>query len=117
LKQKGRFREIRQKIKGPMMTPSRDAIPAPRVREDTDMTNYSYNTQAAVATPQVNVDGREFARTVQRFASNIFATVLEWQERARQRHRLAELDDRMLKDIGLTRADVTREVEKPFWIL
>jgi uncharacterized protein YjiS (DUF1127 family) len=89
----------------------------PRVREDTDMSNYSYNAQAAVAAPEARVDGREVARTLQRFASNIFTTVLEWQERARQRYRLAELDDRMLKDIGLTRADVTREVEKPFWIL
>ncbi|MBX6321735.1 MAG: DUF1127 domain-containing protein [Rhodospirillaceae bacterium] len=36
-------------------------------------------------------------------------------ERARQRHALQSLDDRMLKDIGLTRADVEREVRKPFW--
>ena len=81
------------------------------------MSNYSYNAQAAIAAPQAHVDGREVAHTLQRFASNVFATVLEWQERARQRYRLAELDDRMLKDIGLSRADVTREVEKPFWML
>jgi uncharacterized protein YjiS (DUF1127 family) len=81
------------------------------------MSNYNYNAQAAVAAPEVNVDGREFARTLQRFAANVFTTIVEWQDRARQRRRLSELDDRMLKDIGLTRADVHREVEKPFWML
>ena len=80
------------------------------------MSTYSYAAQAPVAAPDARVDGREFAHTLQRFATSVFATVLEWQERARQRYRLAELDDRMLKDIGLTRADVNREVEKPFWM-
>ena len=47
----------------------------------------------------------------------LVATLLRWQERARQRAALAALDDRMLKDIGLTRADVTQEVSKPFWRL
>jgi uncharacterized protein YjiS (DUF1127 family) len=38
-----------------------------------------------------------------------------WSERTRQRRQLAALDDRILKDIGLTRADVTSEFDKPFW--
>ncbi|MFN4089008.1 MAG: DUF1127 domain-containing protein [Alphaproteobacteria bacterium] len=38
-----------------------------------------------------------------------------WQERTEQRHRFAEADDRLLKDIGLSRADVVRETGKPFW--
>jgi uncharacterized protein YjiS (DUF1127 family) len=32
-----------------------------------------------------------------------------------QRRILAMLDDHMLKDIGLTRMDVEREISKPFW--
>jgi uncharacterized protein YjiS (DUF1127 family) len=36
---------------------------------------------------------------------------------ARCRRGLARLDDRMLKDIGLNRADVEREIGKPFWRL
>lgn len=40
-----------------------------------------------------------------------------WQERTQQRQMLAALDDRMLRDIGLSRADVTRECHKPFWLL
>ena len=38
------------------------------------------------------------------------------RERARQRRQLAMLDDRMLKDIGLSRADVAREADKPVWL-
>jgi uncharacterized protein YjiS (DUF1127 family) len=41
--------------------------------------------------------------------------LLVWQERASQRHTLAGLDDRLLRDMGLNRADVAREVGKPFW--
>jgi uncharacterized protein YjiS (DUF1127 family) len=41
--------------------------------------------------------------------------LLLWQGRARQRAHLAALDDRLLRDIGLTRADVERELLKPFW--
>ena len=38
-----------------------------------------------------------------------------WHHAARSRALLAELDDRMLTDIGLSRADALRECEKPFW--
>jgi uncharacterized protein YjiS (DUF1127 family) len=41
--------------------------------------------------------------------------LLEWQERARSRVLLGRLDDRMLRDMGLTRADVDVEAGKPFW--
>ena len=37
------------------------------------------------------------------------------RERRRQRIALARLDDRMLRDIGLTTADVEGEASKPFW--
>ena len=42
-------------------------------------------------------------------------TLLTWQERDRQRRALAQLDARMLKDIGLSRAEVDLELRKPFW--
>ena len=38
-----------------------------------------------------------------------------WQERVSQRRTLARLDDRMLRDMGLSRSDVEHEVSKPFW--
>lgn len=37
------------------------------------------------------------------------------QERSRQRRSLAAMDDAQLKDIGLSRADIQREVSQPFW--
>jgi uncharacterized protein YjiS (DUF1127 family) len=43
--------------------------------------------------------------------------VLTWHERARQRRHLQSLSDHMLRDLGLTRADVLAEGSKPFWRL
>lgn len=48
-------------------------------------------------------------------AMALFDVLLQWQQRVRQRHDLAELSDDGLKDIGLSRADVEGEVRKPFW--
>ncbi len=44
-----------------------------------------------------------------------FETLLLWQCRANQRHALAHLDDRMLRDLGLSRSEVAWESRKPFW--
>ena len=41
--------------------------------------------------------------------------VLTWVEVTRQRRQLASLDNRMLSDIGFSRADVAREIDRPFW--
>jgi uncharacterized protein YjiS (DUF1127 family) len=43
------------------------------------------------------------------------ATLLTWLDRARQRRHLRTLSDHMLRDIGLSRADVEGEAGKPFW--
>ena len=44
-----------------------------------------------------------------------FGIVLTWQERAAQRAHLAAIDDHLLKDMGLTRAEAMKESRKPFW--
>ena len=41
--------------------------------------------------------------------------IAQWIERSRQRQALAGLEERMLRDIGITRVDAARECEKPFW--
>ena len=52
-------------------------------------------------------------------ASNAAARVLakfhEWRRRARDRAQLAALDDRMLADIGISRAEAEFLANKPFW--
>jgi uncharacterized protein YjiS (DUF1127 family) len=41
--------------------------------------------------------------------------VARWRARARQRHALASLDERLLRDIGITPYDAACECNKPFW--
>jgi len=38
-----------------------------------------------------------------------------WIERSRQRKQLAQLEDHLLEDIGLTRSQIQNEIAKPFW--
>ena len=54
-------------------------------------------------------------RGLQQFASVAVARLLRWHELARQRRALLTLNDRMLKDIGVTRAEAEREAGRPFW--
>lgn len=44
-----------------------------------------------------------------------WAGVRMWLHRSRQRRALAELDDRMLRDIGVTHSQARREAARPFW--
>ena len=46
---------------------------------------------------------------------NVVTTLLDWQERTRQRRQLLDLDDAALKDFGRSRADADCEGNKPFW--
>ncbi len=45
----------------------------------------------------------------------ISQTLNMWYDRTRQRRHLAQLDDRLLSDIGVDRATAMQEVSKPFW--
>ena len=46
---------------------------------------------------------------------HVAASLGEWRRRSRERAELGALDDRMLKDIGLTRTDAEFLSNKPFW--
>jgi uncharacterized protein YjiS (DUF1127 family) len=43
------------------------------------------------------------------------ARIGRWRELARQRRALASLSDSALHDLGLSRADISAETERPFW--
>jgi uncharacterized protein YjiS (DUF1127 family) len=65
------------------------------------------------AVPAARVSRRD--RVLEKLASVAVARLLRWHELTRQRRTLRTLDDRMLKDIGVTRADAEREAGRPFW--
>ena len=56
-----------------------------------------------------------FLRRLTGLPARIMDHLLIWQERAAERAHLASLDDHLLKDVGLTRAQADVEARKPFW--
>jgi uncharacterized protein YjiS (DUF1127 family) len=50
-----------------------------------------------------------------RLQAHLWQTLLVWQERATDRHRLALMGEHERKDIGITRLDAEGEINKPFW--
>ena len=58
---------------------------------------------------------RRFGAMIVTMARTVLDTLILWQERSNMRKHLVEMDDRMLKDIGISRADVRWEAAKPFW--
>ena len=55
------------------------------------------------------------ADTVWRALARAARWLADCQSRAEQRRALAELDDRMLKDVGIAPGEAAREIAKPFW--
>jgi uncharacterized protein YjiS (DUF1127 family) len=55
------------------------------------------------------------ARTLRNAGSRLLVALLRRHELAQQRRRLLALDEHMLKDIGITRADASREGSRLFW--
>lgn len=41
--------------------------------------------------------------------------LMEWQARAEERYTLAEMDERLLRDMGIRREEAVAESRKPFW--
>ena len=46
---------------------------------------------------------------------SVMALIATWQSRAQQRRELLDADPRILRDLGLSKAEVTAEAIKPFW--
>lgn len=63
--------------------------------------------------------GRVIDRTVTvsaKGATTMVLMLLDWQRQARERSHLASLPPEILKDVGLSQADVHGEVRKPVWL-
>ena len=69
------------------------------------------STIAARHRPQKSTIGGHFPQTLTAWALTIRVAL----ERHRQRRALAELDDRLLDDIGITRSRAMNEANKPLW--
>jgi uncharacterized protein YjiS (DUF1127 family) len=49
------------------------------------------------------------------FLARIATRIARWQENARQRRALQRLAPSLMKDIGVSEADIWQETMKPFW--
>ena len=54
-------------------------------------------------------------RKLDRAVTAVLTAIYDSRRRTAERHLLATLDDRMLKDLGLNRCDVAHEIRKRFW--
>ncbi|MCC6468930.1 MAG: DUF1127 domain-containing protein [Alphaproteobacteria bacterium] len=55
------------------------------------------------------------AAVVRGNSGRFLGRLVEWQDRARARRLLADIDERLLADMGIGRAEAFMEAEKPFW--
>lgn len=72
--------------------------------------SFTHRTGAAASTHNT---GDETSRTI--WGTSLLRWCAQCSVRSRQRHALAQLDDRLLKDIGVTRRQALAEAGKPFW--
>ena len=67
--------------------------------------------RGSVAFQEQPVFGRRAASWLRRVRD----TIRLWQDRTRGRQQLRDLDDHVLRDIGITRLQADAEASKPFW--
>jgi uncharacterized protein YjiS (DUF1127 family) len=79
------------------------------------MTSITHLHPRAVARTQAVARHRTALDDLSDAAQSVVATLRTWRRRMRERDQLGRLDDRMLTDIGLTRADAEYFASKPFW--
>lgn len=73
------------------------------------------NHTVSRAASNLNHASARFVHSVDAAVENVLDRFLTWQRRHKDRMHLLSLDDRMLRDIGVTMADVDKEASKPFW--
>lgn len=65
--------------------------------------------------PRTKPAARRLLPAPGRAALSILRRLGSWYDRWQQRQNLAELDDHILRDIGISPREVERECAKPFW--
>ena len=78
------------------------------------MTGFASDRCGTYALHQPEVPS-SFLRRLAGLPARVLDRLLIWQERAAERAHLASLDDRILKDIGISRSQADIEARKPFW--
>jgi uncharacterized protein YjiS (DUF1127 family) len=58
---------------------------------------------------------RELHTNPDTWFARLLALCGHWKQRRMERAEIRRLDDRDLRDIGITRVDAMRESDKPFW--
>lgn len=76
---------------------------------------HTINTKLITAGSAAAKPVRALAK-VRRFVVKCLQIIVVWQDRVEQRHALSELNERMLKDIGVSNVDAYKEARKPFWL-
>jgi uncharacterized protein YjiS (DUF1127 family) len=76
------------------------------------------NTAAAFAdTLPAQWSAHTGAEPASRWLDDVSNVLMRWLDASRSRQTLDELDDHLLRDIGLTRAEARHESSKFFWQL
>ena len=57
----------------------------------------------------------DYRRRITVWISKVPTLLLVWQRRYMERQDMASFNEHMLRDIGLSREDLAREIAKPFW--
>jgi uncharacterized protein YjiS (DUF1127 family) len=79
------------------------------------MSQIDMNHSVSRAASSLNHASARFVHQVDLAVENVLDRFLTWQRRHKDRMHLLSLDERMLRDIGVSLADVDREATKPFW--
>lgn len=77
----------------------------------THMHSYELPLQA----PATHAEPLSLSASLGHAALHLVETLYSWQQRAMERQQLRQMDDHLLKDMGISRADVEYEASKPFW--
>jgi uncharacterized protein YjiS (DUF1127 family) len=68
------------------------------------------------ALPSAAALAHRAAHAVSTLVAGVPNTLYTWQQRCRMRRELAHLDERLLRDMGISRYDAVREARRPFWL-